>query len=81
MDGADAPVWWLEGSSYPTRILDPDRVQVLIRSRELESRWGESAVAVLFRHGQGEVFHMVSHYYLQRTETRDARHASSAMCR
>lgn len=66
------------GSSYPTRILDPDRVQVLIRSRELESKWGEAAVAVVFRHGQGEVFHMVSHYYLQRTETRGARHASSA---
>ena len=78
MDGSDTPVWWLEGSSYPTRILDPERVRVLIRSRELEAKWGESAVAVVFPHGRGEVFHMVSHYYLQRTETRGARHAGPA---
>ena len=47
MDGNDEPQWWLEGSSYPIRVLDPERVQVLIRSRELERRHGEAAVAVL----------------------------------
>jgi hypothetical protein len=78
MDGADDPQWWLEGSSYPIRVLDPARVQVLLASRELEQRWGERPVAVLFRHGRGEVFHMVSHYYLQRTELRNARHAAGA---
>lgn len=73
-EGAD-PQWWLEGSSYPIRVLDPGRVQVLIASRELGERYGEPAVAVLFRHGEGEVLHMISHYYLQRTELRSARHA------
>jgi hypothetical protein len=78
LDGADEPVWWLEGSSYPIRILDRDRVQVLLSSRELGTRWGERPVAVLFRHGDGEVFHMISHYYLQRTELRSARQAAPA---
>ena len=78
MDDADDPQWWLEGSSYPIRVLDPDRVEVLITSKELEAQWGEAAVAVLFRHGQGEVFHMISHYYLQRTELRDDRHRQKA---
>lgn len=72
------PQWWLEGSSYPIRVLDQGAVQVLIRSTELESKYGEAAVAVLFSYGQGEVFHMISHYYLQRTETRNDRHASAA---
>jgi hypothetical protein len=76
LDGQDNPQWWLEGSSYPIRILDPERVEVLLRSRELEKKYGEAPVAILFRHGQGEVFHMISHYYLQRTELRDARHRS-----
>jgi hypothetical protein len=76
-DGGD-PQWWLEGSSYPIRVLDPARVRVLIASRELGERYGEPAVAVLFRHGEGEVFHMISHYYLQRTELRSARHAQPA---
>ena len=73
IDAGEDPLWWLEGSSYPIRVVDADRVQVLIASSELEFKYGESPVAVLFRVGQGEIFHMVSHYYLQRTELREAR--------
>ena len=29
-------------------------------------------MAVWFRWGEGDVFHMISHYYLQRTELRTA---------
>jgi hypothetical protein len=78
MDGRDDPQWWLEGSSYPIRVIDPERVEVLIQSKELGEAWGETPVAVLFHHGEGEVFHMISHYYLQRTECRTARHRQSA---
>lgn len=69
----DDPVWWLEGSSYPVRVLDPERVEVLITSAEMERKYGEPAIAVLFHWGEGEVFHMASHYYLQRTELRTER--------
>ena len=62
LDGADDPQWWLEGSSYPIRVLDPERVRVLIRSGELGEKYGECAVAVVFEFGKGEVFHMISHY-------------------
>jgi hypothetical protein len=78
LDGQDDPQWWLEGSSYPITVLDAERVQVLITSRELQDKYGEAPVAVWFRWGEGDVFHMISHYYLQRTELRTERHASSA---
>jgi hypothetical protein len=78
MDGHDEPQWWLEGSSYPITVVDRDRVQVLITSRRLERRYGEAPVAVVFPWGDGEVFHMISHYYLQRTELRNARHRAGA---
>ena len=78
LEDGDDPQWWLEGSSYPIRILDPSRVEVLITSRELGDRYGEAPVAILFKHGDGEVFHMISHYYLQRTDLRSARHAAPA---
>lgn len=78
LDGQDDPQWWLEASSYPITVLDEERVRVLITSRELGERYGESPVAVWFRWGDGDVFHMISHYYLQRTETRTARHAFKA---
>ena len=78
IDPGEDPLWWLEASSYPIRVLDPS-VEVLIASSELEARYGEAPVAVLFRHGEGEVFHMISHYYLQRTELREERHSTSAV--
>ena len=51
---------------------------MLITSRELQDKYGEAPVAVWFRWGEGDVFHMISHYYLQRTELRTERHAASA---
>ena len=74
----DDPQWWLEGSSYPIQILAPERVKVLISSQELAQKYGESPVAIVFHHGAGEVFHMISHYYLQRTELRTERHKAPA---
>ena len=78
LDGQDDPQWWLEASSYPITVVDAERVQVLITSRELGEKYGETPVAVWFRWGEGDVFHMISHYYLQRTELRTARHTSAA---
>jgi len=72
------PQWWLEGSSYPIEILNKKAVNVLIKSEELKKRYGEEPVVITFNYGDGTVMHMISHYYLQRTETRDERHKKSA---
>jgi hypothetical protein len=75
LDENDDPQWWLEGSSYPIKILDLEHVRVLVQSKELKERHGEAPVFVSFDHGEGQVYHMISHFYLQRSETRTARHA------
>ncbi len=75
LDEQDDPQWWLEGSSYPIQILDPEQVKVIVQSKELQERHGEAPVFVTFRYGEGQVYHMISHFYLQRSETRSARHA------
>jgi len=72
------PQWWLEGSSYPIEILDKDKVEVLITSEEMEAKYGEAPIAVTFNYGAGSVFHIVSHYYLQRADLRTARHKQTA---
>jgi hypothetical protein len=59
--------WWLEGSSYPIRILDP-RVTILVRSEEMASKYQEDPLVVTFGYGEGRVFHLTSHYYLQRSQ-------------
>ena len=73
----DDPQWWLEGSSYPISVLDKNKVEVLVRSKEIKEKYNESAVFVTFDHGEGKIYHMISHFYLQRAETRTERHKSS----
>ena len=74
----DDPQWWIEGSSYPIEVLEKDRVEVLVRSKEVKDRYGESPIFACFNHGEGKVYHMISHFYLQRTETRTERHRQSS---
>lgn len=69
-DEETQPVWWLEGMSYPVRVLNKNKVKVLIRSDELKKKYGEDAVLVRFEYGKGVVYHMISHFYLQRTEVK-----------
>lgn len=64
------PKWWLEGSSYPVKVLRPREVEVLITSKEMGKKYGEQAIAVTFPYGDGRVLHIVSHFYLQQNETR-----------
>jgi hypothetical protein len=78
VENKDEPVWWLENSSYPIRILDKEKVRVLIKSDELKEKHGESPIAITFTVGGGRVIHMISHYYLQRSETRTERQKMSA---
>jgi hypothetical protein len=80
LEAGREPLWWLEGSSYPIEVLDPARVRVLVRSREVADHWGADAVVVTFEEGRGTVLHLLSHLYLQRSDVRtaaDARPASA----
>jgi len=76
MSSDEDPQWWLEGSSYPIEVLDHEKVEILISSKEMKEKYGEAPVAVTFKYGEGSVFHIVSHYYLQRSELRTKRHKS-----
>jgi len=74
----DDPQWWLESSSYPIQIADGKKVDVLVSSKEIATKYGEAPVFVTFEYGEGKVYHMISHFYLQRSETRTKRHQASA---
>jgi hypothetical protein len=64
--GAD-PQWWLESSSYPIEVLDPQHVRVEAASHELLVRYGAPAVAVRFDWEAGHVFHVISHFWLKQS--------------
>jgi len=73
-----APVRWLEGSSYPIQILDKKKVRVLVQSDELKKQYKHGAVIVSFEWGKGIVYHMISHFYLQRSETHTKKQGTPA---
>lgn len=62
---ANAPQWWLEGGSYPIRVVDKQRVEVLAHSDPMGARYGASPIVVRFKWEDGEVIHVVSHFYRQ----------------
>jgi hypothetical protein len=66
--GAD-PQWWLEGSSHTIEVLDADKVRVEAASHDLLVRYDAPVVAVRFDWGQGHVFHVISHFWHQRSRT------------
>jgi hypothetical protein len=59
------PEWWLEGGSFPIKVLDQSKVDVLAHSDVMKSKYGSSPIVVHFRHDDGEVIHVVSHFYRQ----------------
>lgn len=73
LTGNDPHLWWLESQSYPIRVIDRRRVEVLIDSWEMRRKYGAGPIAVTFRAGRGRVVHIVSHFYLQRSELRNRR--------
>ena len=71
--GKTGPRWWLEAASYPIRVLNKEKVKVLISSKEMRKKYGHGAIAVTFRHDDGRVMHMTSHFYLQQSRLRSSR--------
>jgi hypothetical protein len=72
------PQWWLEGGSYPIEILDPAKVRIEAASHEMLKKYESPVVAAEFDWGAGRVFHVISHFWLKRSRTPDARYAGPA---
>lgn len=62
---SNEPHWYLEGGSYPILVVDSERVEVLASSRHMKKQYGAAPVVVRFPWEDGEVIHVVSHFYRQ----------------
>ncbi|MHA1370913.1 MAG: PHD finger domain-containing protein [Promethearchaeota archaeon] len=58
--------WWLEDKSFPIEVLRKNDVKVLIKSYEIQKKWGAAPVFVYFTFGRGLVAHFISHTHLQK---------------
>ena len=58
-------VWWLEETSTHFRV-DRRRVAVLISSKDMERRYGQSVIAFQATPGRGRVVHVLGHFYQER---------------
>lgn len=66
--------WWLEDSSVPFTITAGLPAEILVRSDDLDRRYGPeaAAVAVTFPYGRGRVLHMLGHVFQQEGNLRGA---------
>lgn len=44
-----------------------------MKSKDIQDKYGESPVFITFDYDEGKIYHMISHFYLQRSETRTKR--------
>ena len=63
------PQWWLEGGSYPVKILNKQVVTVLASSPQMKKMYKAAPVVVRFPWEDGQVIHVVSHFYRQAATT------------
>jgi hypothetical protein len=77
-DGRSQAVWWYEGSSHIIGVRDLANVKPMFLSIEQQNRYGTPYVAVKFSIGKGSVFHVVSHFVLQYTNSTTRRHRAPA---
>ncbi len=69
--------WCMEGS-HPIDILDDERVKLDAASHDMLSRFGAGPVAARFDWEAGHVFHVISHFWLMRTDAIHDAHAQPA---
>jgi hypothetical protein len=77
-DGRSQAVWWYESSSHVIGVRDLANVKPMFLSIEQQNRYGTPYVAVKFSIGKGSVFHVVSHFVLQYTNSTTRRHRAPA---
>lgn len=66
-----SPSWWLEGGSYPIRLLN-NNVRKLLISRAMKERYEDPTVACIIHYGKGQIMHMTSHLFLKNAAPLDS---------
>lgn len=56
------PQWWIESGSFPVKVLQPEKVQVLVTSEDMRLRYGHGTIALTFAFHQGRILHVCSHF-------------------
>jgi hypothetical protein len=59
------PRWQLAGGGYLFDVVDPQKVEVLMRSKAVGARYGAPILGVRFRVGDGQVVHVTGHFFTQ----------------
>ena len=59
------PRWQLADGGYLFKVAAPEKVEVLMRSREVGARYGRPVLGVRFQVGDGQVVHVTGHFFTQ----------------
>ena len=59
------PRWQLAGGGFLFEVLAPQKVEVLMRSKQVGAAYGTPVLGVRFRVGDGQVVHVTGHFFTQ----------------
>ena len=65
LGGNAKELWQTAGGGFPFKVLDPNRVTVLMESPEAAKLFGSGNIAARFRYEDGQVIHVTGHFFSQ----------------
>lgn len=72
------PSWW-EFFSFPIKIIDKDKVNIIIKSDRMKKNYDNEAVAVNYKFGKGMIIHTAAHFYQQQSALITSRQRGPAL--
>jgi hypothetical protein len=65
LGGNAKEMWQTASGGFTFKVLDPQRVTVLMESPEMAKVFGSGAIAARFRYQDGQVIHVTGHFFTQ----------------
>ena len=72
------PSWW-EYYSFPMKILNADKVKMLVKSDKMKTKYGNEGIAAFFDYGKGKIIHTTAHFLQQKSIITTSRQAKDAL--
>lgn len=77
LGGNAKEMWQTAGGGYTFKVLNPEKVTVLMDSPEMAKAYGSGLIAARFRYEDGQVIHVTGHFFSQPGQQQNAAVASA----
>ncbi len=72
------PSWW-EFFSFPMKVLNKDKVKIIVKSDKMKTVYGHEGIAAFFDYGKGKIIHTTAHFLQQKSVITTSRQGGDAL--